>query len=117
MSLSCIVMFNEHSLNRKTTFFSFSEQIMLAKRLFKRNLDWANSLRYDLNQVHSPKVVEMLHATADQLLLDAQILSVGIRALAAYHEDLGSVFVANERQRSRSIVEFNLLIGNVGQYC
>jgi len=90
---------------------------MSAEEIFKRNWDWASAIKYDLHQVHSPAVVEMLQNTADQFLIDEQLLFIGLRTLVAHHEDLGHVVIANSPQRARKIVEFALLISNVGKAC
>ena len=90
---------------------------MSTEEIFKRNWDWASAIKYDLHQVHSPAVVEMLQNTADQFLIDEQLLFIGLRTLVAHHEDLGHVVVANSPQRARKIVEFTLLMSNVGEDC
>lgn len=87
---------------------------MSSEQIFKRNLEWAYLVKYDLDRIHSRAVVDMLKNTADELLLDAQTLSIALRTAAAYHEDRGSVLIANAPQRSKFIVEFNLVITNVG---
>lgn len=89
-------------------------QRMSAEQLFKRNLEWAYLVKYDLHRIHLQPVVDMLMNTADHLLLDAQSLSIAARVVAAFHEDRGVVQIANAPQRSKFIVEFNLLITNVG---
>ena len=66
---------------------------MSVECILKRNLNWANGIRYELNQVHSPQLVDMLNTVADHSLLDAQILSVDLRSKAAYHEDRGCIYI------------------------
>ena len=88
---------------------------MSAEQIYKRNLEWAYSTRYDLSRIHSQAVVDMLNHTADHLMLDAQTLAVGLRTAVAHHEDRGSVRIANAPQRAKFIVEFDLLITNVGK--
>lgn len=89
---------------------------MSAEEIFKRNLDWAYGVTYDLRELHSPEVVDLLNNAADQLFVDTQLLSVGLRAVAAHHEDMGRVVIGNSPHRSRLIVEYCLLIGSVGRF-
>jgi hypothetical protein len=92
-----------------------SFQTMSAEQLYKRNLGWAYLIKYDLDRTHSRAVVNMLTGTADHLLVDAQTLSIALRTVAAHHEDRGVVLIANAPQRSKFIIEFTLLISNVGR--
>ncbi len=78
--------------------------------LIARNIEFASSLSYDLERVHGISVATTLDKISDNLMIDAQSLSVWLRACAAFHEDEGKVLLANVPQRAKSICEFTLLI-------
>ena len=75
---------------------------------------FAGGIHYDLNKVHGELVAQTLNTISDNLMIDAQALSVSLRACAAFHEDEGKVLLANVPQRAKSIGEFTLLITSMG---
>lgn len=82
--------------------------------LFARNMQFAGSLSYDLEKVHGSALAATLEQISDNLMIDAEALSVCLRACAAFHEDEGKVLLANVPQRGKSIGEFTLLITTMG---
>ncbi|CAF3468495.1 unnamed protein product [Rotaria socialis] len=82
--------------------------------LYARNIECAGRLSYDLERVHGVSVANTSELIADNLMIDAQALSVCLRVCAAFHEDEGKVLVANVPQRAKSIGDFTLLITNMG---
>ena len=82
--------------------------------LFAQNIEFAGTLTYDLEKVHGTAVAATLEQISDNLMIDAQALSVCLRTCAAFHEDEGKVLLANVPQRGKSIGEFTLLITTMG---
>jgi hypothetical protein len=82
--------------------------------IFARNMNFAGGLQYDLERVHGTGVADTLQKISDNLMIDAQSLSVCLRATAAFHEDEAKVLLANVPQRAKSINEFTLLITTMG---
>lgn len=87
---------------------------MSVDRLFSRNMSFAGGIVYDLKKVHGESIAQTLNAISDHLMIDAQALSVCLRACAAFYEDEGKVLLANIPQRAKSIGEFTLLITSMG---
>lgn len=90
-------------------------KMLNADGLFARNIEFAGSLSYDLVRVHGVSVADTLEKISDNLMIDAQALSVCLRACAAFHEDERKVLLANVPQRAKSIGEFTLLITTMGK--
>ncbi len=82
--------------------------------IFARNMEFAGSIKYDLEKVHGASIASTLELISDNLMIDAQALSVCSRVCSAFHEDSGKVILANVPQRSKSIGDFTLLITSMG---
>jgi hypothetical protein len=65
--------------------------------------------------MHSASFSASLENIAAKLMIDSQSLSVAFRTLSAFHEDLGTVLVANVPERSKNIGEITLLVANMGK--
>ncbi|CAF0980594.1 unnamed protein product [Adineta steineri] len=78
--------------------------------LYSCNISLAGDLVYDLDRVHGVSIANTLANIADNFMIDAQTLSVRLRAYSAFHEDEGKVLFANVLQRSKLIEEFTLFI-------
>lgn len=85
-----------------------------ADNLYARNIQFAGELSYNLRRVHGVSVADTLEKISDNLMIDAQALSVCLRVCAAFHEDEGKVLLANVPQRAKSIGDFILLITIMG---
>jgi len=83
--------------------------------LFARNMTFAGSVKYDLERVHGFAVADTLHKISDNLMIDAESLSVCLRTTAAFYEDDGKVLLVNVPERAKSINEFTLLITSIGE--
>lgn len=88
--------------------------MLSADDLFRRNFQNARSVYYDLSKVHSIDVCEMIRTSADSLLLDEQMLSLTLRATAAFHLDTAKVRVDNDENREKHIVDYTLIITSIG---
>ncbi len=85
-----------------------------ADDLFRRNFQHARSINYDLSKVHSNDVCEMICTSANSLLLDEQMLSLTLRATAAFHLDIAKVRIDNDENREKHIVDYTLIITTIG---
>lgn len=85
-----------------------------ADDLFHRNFQYARSINYDLSKIHSNDVCNMIQTSADSLLLDEQMLSLTLRATAAFHLDTAKVRIDNDQNREKHIVDYTLIITTIG---
>ena len=85
-----------------------------ADDLFRRNFQYARSINYDLSKVHFDDVCKMIRTSADSLLLDDQMLSLTLRATAAFHQDTAKVRIDNDENREKHIVDYTLIITTIG---
>ncbi|CAF1501338.1 unnamed protein product [Rotaria sordida] len=83
-------------------------------QLFLRNMEHAGSFHYNLEKVHGDSVAQTLNTISNDLMIDAQSLSVCLCACASFHEDEDKVLLANVPQIAKSIGEFTLLITTIG---
>ncbi|CAF1481953.1 unnamed protein product, partial [Adineta steineri] len=88
--------------------------VSIPDSIFARNMNFGGTLQYDLEVVHGAEIANVLFKISDNLMIDSQILSVCLRATAAFHEDESNVFLANVPQRGKSINEYTLLIASMG---
>ncbi|CAF2819967.1 unnamed protein product [Rotaria sp. Silwood2] len=65
--------------------------LLSTDQLFSRNMEFADALRYNLEKVHGEVVAKTLNILSDNLMINAQSLSVCRRECAAFHEDEGKV--------------------------
>jgi hypothetical protein len=56
----------------------------------------------------------MIRTSADSLLLDEQMLSLTLRATAAFHLDTAKVRIDNDENREKHIVDYTLIITTIG---
>lgn len=90
--------------------------MLSADSLYARNIEFAGGLSYDLKRVHGVSVASTLETISDNLMIDAEALSVCLRVCAAFHEDEAKVLMANVPQRAKSIGDFTLLVTSMGNY-
>lgn len=87
-----------------------------ADSLYAHNIEFDGGLSYDLQKVHGASVADTLEKISDNLMIDAQSLSVCLRVCAAFHEGEGKVLLANVPQHAKSIGDFTLLITTMGMF-
>jgi hypothetical protein len=56
----------------------------------------------------------MICTSANSLLLDEQMLSLTLRATAAFHLDIAKVRIDNDENREKHIVDYTLIITTIG---
>lgn len=81
---------------------------------FRRNFKFARSVDYNLAKIHSSDVCDMIRTSANSLLLDEQMLSLTLKASAAFHTDTSKVRIDNDANREKYIVDYTLIITTIG---